>query len=374
MMKNNLYFKIFACFLAGIVLIFSLFFLISKKERFSENENRYLANFPTFSLESLIQGEYIEKVEDYLQDHFPFRNLFMNMKTNTDLFLGKEEVNGVYFGSEDYLLEKYNEPKNTNRIIQVLNSFYQGLEDVEVNLMLVPTSIAINQERLPKNAITGNQKETIEQISKALDFANISVWDSLQEENKKHPVFYRLDHHWTIYGAYVAYREYCKEKNLHPLATTDFSIQEVTDDFRGTLYSKVIKDDLPPDKIHIFLKDGMEYEVNYVLSKRITNTLYEEKYLTKKDKYSYFLDNNHPLIQITNQKIQNGKELLIIKDSYANSIVPFLLHHYEKIHIIDPRFYKLSIQDYLKEEKVKEVLILYHMGTIDEDLGILSIH
>ena len=80
------------------------------------------------------------------------------------------------------------------------------------------------------------------------------------------------------------------------------------------------------------------------------------------------------MIQITNQKIQNGKELLIIKDSYANSIVPFLLHHYEKIHIIDPRFYKLSIQDYLKEEKVKEVLILYHMGTIDEDLGILSIH
>jgi hypothetical protein len=98
-------------------------------------------------------------------------------------------------------------------------------------------------------------------------------------------------------------------------------------------------------------------------------------YLKTKDKYSVFLDNNHPLIVVTNNEIDTDTELVVIKDSYANSIIPFLINHYKKIHIIDPRFYKLSIVDYVKEnDNIKDMLILYNMNTVDEDNGIVTIN
>ena len=113
---------------------------------------------------------------------------------------------------------------------------------------------------------------------------------------------------------------------------------------------------------------------NYVFSKKITDTLYEKSYLDKKDKYSLFLDNNHPLIIVTNNDIITDKEIIVLKDSFANSLVPFLVNHFKKVHIIDPRYYSLSISAYLDENpKIKDGLILYNANGIDKDLGILGI-
>ena len=101
--------------------------------------------------------------------------------------------------------------------------------------------------------------------------------------------------------------------------------------------------------------------------------MYEESYLSKKDKYSYFLDNNHYFIEITNNEISTNEELLVIKDSYANAFIPFLVGNYKKIYVIDPRYYKKSISEYIQQKKIKNVLFLYNIKTIDNDLGIISI-
>lgn len=373
-MKNVKYYKLLGIVLSLFVITFTILFLFQKKVTFSENENRYLSKFPTFSFENLKSGKYTEGMKDYLSDHFPFRDFFMSVKTKTDLMSGKELINNVYIGKEEYLLENYKKPVNSNRIIDVLNKFYGDMNYINMNLMLVPTSITINASKLPKNAPTYSQTEEINNIYSKIKFDTIDVTDALERGNQDYQMFYRLDHHWTSYGAYYAYLEFCKANDLKPLDITEFDIQEVTSDFNGTLYSKTNLYTLTPDKIHIFIPKNHNYEVNYVSTKRVTDTLYEEKYLQEKDKYSYFLDNNHPLITITNKEIHNGKELLVIKDSYANSMIPFLVNHYEKVHVIDPRFYKLSIEDYLKENSnIKDLLILYNMNTIDQDLGILTI-
>ena len=101
--------------------------------------------------------------------------------------------------------------------------------------------------------------------------------------------------------------------------------------------------------------------------------MYEEKYLNEKDKYSYFLDNNHALITITNKSLNNNNELLVIKDSYANSFIPLIAKHYEKIHVIDPRYYRLSISSYIRENNISNVLFLYNVLTLDDDMGIVSV-
>lgn len=348
--------------------------LFTSPKLFSENENRYLETRPSFSLSKLFNGRYIKSVENYLSDQFPYRDLFVGIKTSTDKFIGKTDTNGVYICSDGYLIEEYKKPMNSDRIIKRLNNFYESMNYINMNLMLVPTSISINESLIPKNAPINNQKNELDYIYNNINFDTIKVYDTLLTSNKVYQMFYRLDHHWTTYAAYYAYVEFAKANSIDYLSLNSFNIDEVTTDFKGTLYSKSHDYSKESDSIFLFRRDNEDLEVDYVYEKKQTETLYEMSYLDKKDKYSLFLDNNHPLIIITNNNIKINTELLIIKDSYANSIIPFLTNHYKKIHVIDPRFYKLKISDYIKENKIQDLLILYNMNTMDSDTGILSIN
>jgi hypothetical protein len=341
---------------------------------FSQQENRNLAVFPELNKETFFSGEFGEQLNVYFADQFPFRDTFMSIKTKTDKLLGKKDINGVYLSKNDYLIEKYNTPKNSDKIIETLNEFNETVNYVNMNLLLAPTSIAINKDLIPKNAPTYDELETINYIYNKINFDTIDTYDILKEKNKDYQMYYRLDHHWTTFGAYYAYTKYAEANNITPYSLNSFDIKEVTNDFNGTLYSKSNDYTRKSDSIHTFTLKDISYEVNYVSKEVIKDTMYEDSYLTKKDKYSYFLDNNHPLIVITNKSINTKKELIVIKDSYANSMVPFLANHYKKVHVIDPRYYKNSISDYIKENKnIKDGLILYNVMTMDSDLGILGI-
>ena len=371
---RNIYNKILALILSLFVIIFFCVFIFNKSQKFSENENRYLQQLPKFSINSLLKGEYIEKIENYFADQFPLRNGFMSIKTTFDKSIGKKDINNVYISSDDYLIEKYKKPINSDRIIKSLNSFYQNLNYVNINLMLVPTSISINSDKLPNNVEFKEQMQELNYIYDKITFNTINVYDTLLEQNKYYQMYYKLDHHWTSYGAYYAYVEYAKANNIKYLSINDFEIEEVTKDFNGTLYSKSNDYSRKPDSIYLFIPKKHDYEVEYVFNKKKTDTLYELSYLDKKDKYSLFLDNNHPLIVVTNKDLNSKNEIVVIKDSYANSIIPFLINHYSKVHIIDPRFYQNDISEYIKSNKnIKDALILYNMNTIDEDVGILTL-
>ena len=143
---KTMYNKIIALVLSVIIVVFTFIFVFKKNTEFSENENRYLQELPKFTFSSLIKGTYIEKVEDYFADQFPFRNTFMSIKTNVDKLLGKKDINNVYLGTNDYLIEKYTTPTNSEKIIETLNEFNEIVNYVNLNLMLVPTSISINYE------------------------------------------------------------------------------------------------------------------------------------------------------------------------------------------------------------------------------------
>ena len=368
------YHKLITLFLIIIFLSLSVSFIFSDKKEFSENENRYMQSFPEFSLKALFNGKYIVELEDYFTDHFPLRDRFMSIKTLTDKILGKRDVSGVYFASNDYLIEKYDKPKNNDKIINKLNKFYEELNYVNMNLMLVPTSVSINSDLLPNNAPTYSEKDTIDYIYNKINFDKVDVYNVLLEKNKKHQMYYRLDHHWTTYAAYYAYVEYAKNNNLEYYSLNSFEIEEVTNDFNGTLYSKTNDYTRKPDSIYVFKLPNTSYTVNYVDKKKETDTLYEYSYLDTKDKYSLFLDNNHSLIEIKNNIVNNGKELVVIKDSFANCLVPFLINHYEKVYVIDPRYYKKSISEFIKENpNIRDLLFVYNTNNIDNDKGILTI-
>ena len=276
------------------------FFIILPKNTFSEQENRMLASIPKFSFESLKDGSYIEDLENYLNDHFLFRDFLMGLKTTTDKSLGKAIINNVYIGKDNYLLNKY-EKIDQSELISKIQNFKNNNPNKNINLLILPSSTSVYKEKLPKQAITDSEEEAIQEIYQSVDLKTIDVYNSLVNAKKMYQIFYKTDHHYTTFGAYYTYYDYCLKNNLTPLSINDFEIKKVSDNFYGTLYSKTSNYQMPPDDMYLFLTKT-NYEVVYNDINKVTNSLYDYSYLTKKDKYSVFLSNNHGLITITNNK------------------------------------------------------------------------
>ena len=351
------------------IIFFMTIFVFSDKKEFSENENRYLAVMPKLTLENITSGKFVSELESFITDAFPLRDFFVGIKTKTELLFGKKDINDIYLGNDSFMITKYNKI-DTEKIVKTLNDFKENNIDKNISLMLVPSSISIYDDKLPKYAITDSETDVIDDIYRKVPMNNIDVYNTLKSLKEDNQVFYKTDHHWTTFGVYRAYIEYCKKNMITPISINKYDIEKITDSFYGTLYSKTNNYDTEPDAIYLY-KTDTNYDVFYVNSKKHSDSLYNFDYLEKKDKYSVFLDNNHPLIEIENKDIDSIDELLVIKDSYGNSFVPFVAENYKKVHVVDLRYNLNSMTEYLKSHpNIKNVLILYNINTINDESSI----
>lgn len=368
--------KLTVCVLCAGILSLSACLLIMPKKEFSENENRYLEKMPELSVKTVLGGEYTESLGDWLADHFPMRDFFMSLKTGAEMAGGRREINHIYIAKDDYLIEPYAEPQNTERIVDTLVRFYEKIKenDVAVSLMLVPTAVTVYGDRLPAYAPSSDQMKTAREIYDATGIPAVDCSEKLLAASEEQ-LYYRTDHHWTTAGAYCGYLAYCEEKGISPVPREALDPSTVTDEFAGTLYSKVNDYSHKKDEITIFTNPADELVVTYPDTEEVSDSLYNFDYLSQKDKYSMFLNNIHPLVEIENKKAASDAVLMLIKDSYANSMVPFLAHHYKKIYVFDTRYYKEGPSAFLAEHgEVTDVLLLYNMNTLDNDSGIRGIY
>ena len=234
--------------------------------------------------------------------------------------------------------------------------------------MIVPLSSGVLKDKLPPFATSYDQMEAIKygqsKVDKSVKF--IDVYKTL-ESKKDEYIYYKTDHHWTTKGAYYAYREFCNNVGIKPYDIENFNIGKVTDKFYGTLQSKVNYNGLKPDYIETYTpKKALKYDVQYIDTQTSSNSLYEMKHLNSKDKYSIFLDGNHALVKI-NTNVPNNKKILILKDSYAHCFVPFLTEHYSEIHMVDLRYFNMSINEYIKQFNIDEVLMLYNISSFSQE-------
>ena len=352
-MKLN---KILFITVSVIVISFLGIFIFSPKKDFSEVENRYLQEFD------------INELDKYMSDHFPFRSGLVKIKNKVEVLMGKNLINGIYVGSDDYLIPKMVTSENRDYLIKSINNFSK---DHEVDVLIAPDSIAVNDDKI-NNKLSDSQKEEIEYIYSELKYSNnYNIIDCLKKHNKENQMYYKTDHHWTSYGAFYAYQEYLSKKGMESISIDEFEVKKVSDDFLGTSSSLALglakKEDM-----YILDKD-VDVEVNYVYEEIKTNSLYNYDYLNKKDKYAMFLDNNHGLITIKNNDINDGSNLLLIKNSYANSFVPFIINHYENVHVIDLRYFGDSISKYVEDNKMDNILILYNLNNFYSDKSIIRL-
>lgn len=395
--------------ITAFILCFSVWCLVAPKQTFSENENRALASWPVYSFDTLKDGSYMSGIQTYLSDHFPLRDPFMTLKTKYEMLTGREEINDIYLAKDGYYIEAYKTPKQQKKII----TQFQKLQDAittgakeNVRVMLVPTAISTYNTKLPNCAPDRGvlrQVDTMNEIYAALpNMQKVDAWSALQtaaaQENTDRPLasgdadgaqpvanagdadrdtsaadglYYHTDHHWTTHGAYVGYQAYCSAAGLSPIPEADFQKTCVTTDFHGTIFSKLHDSTVPGDAITLYENPANQLTVSYPDTGEVTDTLYNRDYLAQKDKYSMFLNNLHPLVEITNASADSDRQLVLIKDSHANSMVPFLVNHYQKIYVFDTRYYRFGPSSFINEHpEVTDVLLLYNMNTIDTDLGV----
>lgn len=378
MIQNKWMKKILTIVLPVIVLFLAVFFLLLPKEVYSEKENRYLTAFPKWEWESVQSGKYMEDISGYLSDHFPFRDFFMGLKTDVEIWLGKREINDVYIAEDGYLIEVYQKPVNIDRISETLKKFHEKIKTMgvqETHLMLVPTASYVYADKVSPYAPQYNQMKTADMIYEQTGIPKVDCSERLVQCADNDLLYYKTDHHWTTYGAYQGYLSYCEVKGIEPIALELLESEVVTENFQGTIYSKVNDYSRSGDCITLYTNPKDRLTVCYTDTEETTHTLYNLEYLEKKDKYSLFLDNLHTLIEITNDYAESEDVLVLVKDSYANSMVPFLTSYYRKIYVFDTRYYKYGPSKFIEEHpEVTDVLVLYNMNTIDADAGIRGIY
>ena len=372
-MKNKIFFAIFMTVCIVIIIVN----FIWPKQTFSQEENRMLATIPRFSFASFVNGDYLNGVNDYINDHFAFRNIYLKLNSWWEVsVMGKKENNGVYIGKDGYLFEKFKygeeEKEKVKNNVSAISNFAETMQEINIPtyFVLVPNSIYINSDKLPKNVEVPDQEEIINTVnSNVKNTKNINVTSALKEENKIKPLYFKTDHHMNSDGAYVVYREFCNTANVQPVQIKDFNKITVTNDFLGTFDSKAQLINQTPDEIFVYENEINTNIKEAIYDKETTKSIFNEEFLTGKDKYSYFLNGNNSKA-IIKTKVDNNKKLLIIKDSYAHIMSQFLCENYSEVHFLDPRYTKFDYKEYVQENGITDVLFLYNVSNFATDTNL----
>ena len=387
-------------------LFISVFFLVdvfNSDRAFSEFENTSLAQKPALSWSSFVDGSFGSKYVKYINEQFLGRDNWISMKAVADMGLGRIESHGVTYGDDHYLMEKLeivedqNYPANagTNIVKQtsldrsngMVSSFLQ-MYDQPITFSLVPNSYAILEDEVPTGFPGANQQAYTQQIYQTLREADdqleiVDFSDSLSQHKDEY-IYYRTDHHWTTLGAYYAYVAYCEQKGLTPVSLEELEENKV-EDFYGTFYSKAKRPSQPADTITWYDVDVDEFAfvANLQQDKQLAQLgevvqedglellrvdgMMDQRKFEVRDKYAAFMWGNSGYVKIKsshNLNHQEGKtsRLLLFKDSYANSMIPYLTYNYDEIIVVDLRYMAKSTKELMQEE-FDDIFVMYNFST-----------
>ena len=368
--------------LVGIIFILTLFLfliinvIVPDREK-SVQENRMLVTKPKFRLSSLISGDYDEKFEAYMDDQFVGRDMWRKLKVTVDRIGGSRLENGVYIGTNGQLLEQI-EVADENHLatnIKAIKSFSESQSKIPVRMMLVPDAANVLNHSLPSLAKPEDQTQMFSMVRK--DLGDSVEWIDVSTELNKHKtekIYYKTDHHWTTLGAFYAFQAAAPSLGIEGDLSGKYVSYAVSDSFNGMLASKSGVNLGEKEQIDIYVptEEDTDLIVDYVDEGKRSTSLYDSSKLKEKDQYTVFLGGNSSLLDIRTVSTST-KRLLLVKDSFANSFIPFLTPYYREIVVVDPRYYSGTINDLMDSYRISEVLFLYSGNTFFKDNNISGV-
>ena len=374
----------------------------------SETEKRELTEFPAFTVESFLSGEFTDQISLWYADTFPGREGFIKayhgiqslfglrgeqfqqgevgdtipdgpMDPNapvdrpTNGGEGGEKVGGFYLvGDTAYELYSF-DTAGAQTYASLMNKAAAALEGkANVYDLIIPLhySFALSAEvqdsmKLPDadQAITYMYSGMNEEVRTVNAYAALMA-------HKDEYIYFRTDHHWTATGAYYAYEAYCKAAGITPTPLASYE-KKTFGGFLGTLYSKTGQPAAMggnPDSVEAYIPKGTNDQYIYdengdrtlwrgAVVRRETDTFYQ----AAASKYNCFIAGDHPLIEIHNENIaadRKGTTVLLVKESFGNAFAPFLVDSYEYVYVVDYRYYNGTLSELVASKGVDDVIFL----------------
>jgi len=366
---------------SAILIMLSLIFimlytLFRTKGEISFQENRVLAQLPDFKISDIIIGKYTIGLEEYFSDQIAGRSKFM--KLHADICSGNNEnkVNDVFINGDMLLKGNISNIPISNDIADKINNFTYKYSS-SFYFIAVPSSDGIYSNLLPEYIPEDFQSEQIDNFYERLnpEIRKINAFSILKNFSDDY-IYYRTDTKWTAYGAYCVYRTAIQKLGFIPVAYDKFTIEHITSDFQGNLYNRCQYETSKPDFIDIYYSDSINiqsitaYDENLVQS---AGSLYDKSLLGSSYMYDIYLGKDVPALRIKTG-VNNNKRLLVIKDSYADCLIPFLTQHYSEITVISADFPDFRFTDYFNINGYEQILFVFGTENLinDDILDILK--
>ncbi|MGI5883700.1 MAG: DHHW family protein [Candidatus Spyradocola sp.] len=343
--------------------------LLLPDQAFSDMENRYLAKKPEFSLSSVLSGKWMNDMETYLADQFPGRTFFVRTKATINYLLGQREIGGAYLGADGQLFEVFDKDPDADRLDKnaAILSQFASAQTGSVYFLPVYSAFTLYPDRLPAFVEEPDEREILLSLALPDTVTVANAYDALIA-HRSEALYFRTDHHWTQDGAYLAYEAYCAAAGLSPVE--DLVRKESAQPFYGSLFSKAPIWGLAGDRLWYY-EIPRQVQVTYDLDK-VSDSLYTFSALEEKDQYRFFLDGNHARVDIETDA-GTGRTLVVLQDSFAHALIPFLANHYDRIVVLDLRYYNLPVSEVLQENPGADILLTYNLSWLAQDQNLVKL-
>lgn len=386
----------------NIVVFVALIFALSlwnifgeKDNQIAEKENREPASKPIMTAVNLVSGQYFKDMENFISDSFIQRENFMALASSLKklygipspskaqiITAGGQNVGGNTdtntINTEDDLLilsdrimELYTlDKESTIHYTDMLSTARQNLlEEVSIYTMLVPIQSQFLTDEKLKN-LSDDQLKAIKYIYSSLDdgINTVDAYSHIAAHQDEY-IYYRTDHHWTALGAYYGYESFCETAGLEPVPLSQYD-SATASEYVGRLATLHLSGDTslrPDDVTYYYPFTSYDMDVYYYDGedgplKSYKGSVIDEGYANDSQKYGIFMGGDSAL-SVIKTEAGTGQSILVVKDSYGNAFVPFLLPHYSSIYVADPRHYKESLVSLVRDNGIDTVLFLNYIKT-----------
>jgi hypothetical protein len=377
-------------------------------EESSNLEQREIMKQPEFTVERFFDGQYTRDFDNYFADNFAYRTSLVQVGSSLKELKGFPDENGVSIvvqggdnmagatpdktgetgggdstvtaaNSSQYLILKDRafiafkySPAAAEKYAGALNQFRKAVgPDVRVFSLLAPSSVEFSDNK-DIQKLSESQKEAFASLNKLLDpkIGQVDAYGGLAAHKDEY-IYFRTDHHWSALGAYYAYAKFMESLGEQAVPLDKYNKNEIKD-FLGTAYKQTLSDKLKahPDTLVYYTPfTKYTYTMHTSTDKSFERKVVDANYAKNSSTfYAVFLGGDYAWGEIKTDN-KNGKRIVVVKDSYANAFVPFLLPHFEKVYYLDPRHYKGNMVDFMKEQKITDVLFLNN-STVVKNTGL----
>ncbi|MBR0507817.1 MAG: hypothetical protein IJJ86_04335 [Clostridia bacterium] len=372
-MKRNFWNILTVVLFALLLLAMPVAFLLQPYRAFSDAERRYLAEPPQLSEQKLSDWSFDDKVETFLADHMPARDAFVSINAYLTLYAGRQVSAEVYRDADGYLIEApvaFDETELDARLRRIAK--LGEATGLVPRLLIVPSTGYIRSERLPKSlAALYGDGAVLKRIADTRGVSLVPIAERFRAEGQAW--YYRTDHHWTADGAFAAYEAYMRAAGREPLPREAFT-RRTFEGYSGSTRSRSALWLTAPDVLTVEEPKNCRVTVTFSDDDAAYDGMFFYGHLEEYDWYPLFLDGNHPVTVIENADApQDAPVLVMVKDSFGNTLAPLLAPSYRTVVLADLRYSKQSVADLCAQYGADELLFCYSIERIATDLGLKTL-